>query len=187
MASSLAVLGTLPSKDWRNTYDTHLGHPTRLAELRCLFPVRLELEDTIPMKYTVNMEHILAHTNHVPWTSYWTTHKGTLMALSNAYGVWFEVKQQENDIVAIRVTRKGLKLLHLPCDGLDMKELMKLGELIDAMAPPSCALTLFEMPYNLSNIPQEEPEKEPEQDDDMRVHIGQSTDIACELPYVMVM
>jgi hypothetical protein len=93
MASSSSVPGTLSPKDWRNTYDTHLEHPTRLAELRCPFPVRLEQEDNIPKKYTVNMEHIFAHTNRVPWTGYWTAYKGTLMALSNAYGVWFEVEQ----------------------------------------------------------------------------------------------
>jgi hypothetical protein len=50
------------------------------------------------------------------------------------------------------------------------------GQLRELVQPPSRVPTPFEMPYNPPNIPQNEPE--PEQDDNMRAHVGRSTDMA---------
>jgi hypothetical protein len=81
-----------PVAEWRNMYKQSIEHMSNLAELRCLFPVRLEQQDTIPKKYTVNLEHIKADAGNVPWTGYYTVHRGITIALSNAFGVWFEVE-----------------------------------------------------------------------------------------------
>jgi hypothetical protein len=180
MASTSAA--ATPVADWRNMYEKSIEHPSNLAELRCLFPVRLEQQDTIPKKYTVNLKHIKADAGNVPWTGYYTVYKGVTIALSNAFGVWFEVERRNNEIVAIRVARNSLKLLHKPAEQIDMKELLRSGESIDPSAPPSRAPTPFETPYNPPNVPQEEPEEEPERDEDMYAHIGWSTDTAREPP-----
>jgi hypothetical protein len=83
---------TSSSRDWRNTYETSIEHESDPAKVRCPFPVRPEINDTIPKKYTVNMEHILMETGHVPWSRYYTNYKHTRITLSNAWGVWFEIE-----------------------------------------------------------------------------------------------
>jgi hypothetical protein len=128
------------------------------------------------------LEHIKADAGKVPWTGYHMVYKGVTIALSNAFGVWFEVERRNSEIVAIRVARNSLKLLHKPADKINMKELLQSGESIDPLAPPSRAPTPFETPYNPPNIPREEPEEEPERDEDMYAQIGQSTDTAREPP-----
>jgi hypothetical protein len=170
MASTSAAAA--PVADWRNMYERSIKHPSNLAELRCPFPVRLEQQDTIPKKYTVNLEHIKVDAGKVPWMGYYTVYKGVTIALSNAFDVWFEVERRNSEIVAVRVARNSLKLLHKPADKIDMKELLRLGEPIDPSAPPSRAPTPFETPYNPPNVPREEPEEEPERDKDMYAHIG---------------
>jgi hypothetical protein len=173
---------TSSSRDWRNTYENSIKHESNPAKVWCPFPVRPEINDTIPKKYTVNMEHILMETGHVPWSGYYTNYKHTRIALSNAWGIWFELKRRGNEVIAIRVARNSLKLLHLPVEGLDMRELIQLGEPIDATAPPSCAQTPFQTPYNPPNVLRDEPEERPERDDDMCANVGQSTDTVCKPP-----
>jgi Retrotransposon gag protein len=63
-----------------------------------------------------------------------------------------------------------------------MRELIRLGELIDATAPPSRTQTPFQTPYNPPNIPSNEPEERPERDDNMRANVGRSTDTTREPP-----
>jgi hypothetical protein len=180
MASTLAM--TSPPKDWRNMYEASIEHESNPANMQCPFPIRPEINDMILKKYTVNMEHILMETGHVPWSGYYTNYKHTRIALSNAWGIWFKIERQINEIVAIWVARNSLKLLHLPVEGLDMRELIRSGELIDATAPPSCAPTPFQTPYNPPNIPRNEPEERPKCNDDMCANIRWSTDTMCEPP-----
>jgi hypothetical protein len=63
-----------------------------------------------------------------------------------------------------------------------MRELIRSGEPINVMAPPSRAPTPFQTPYNPLNIPRDEPEERPERDDDMCANVGRSTDTARESP-----
>jgi hypothetical protein len=179
---TLIPAATSSARDWRNTYENSIKHESDPAKVWCPFPVRPEVNDRIPKKYTVNIEHILVETGHVPWSGYYTNYKHTRIALSNAWGVWFEIKWHINKIVAVQVAQNLLKLLHLPVEGLDMRELIRSGEAINATAPPSRALTPFQTPYNPPNIPRDEPKERPKHDNEMRANVGRSTDTTREPP-----
>jgi hypothetical protein len=51
-------------------------------------------------------------------------------------GRMVELERQDNEVVTVRVARNSLKLLYLLVEGLDMRELIRSGESIDATAPP---------------------------------------------------
>jgi hypothetical protein len=47
------------------------------------------------------LEHIKADAGKVPWMGYYTVYQGITIALSNTFGVWFEVERRNSEIVAV--------------------------------------------------------------------------------------
>jgi len=63
-----------------------------------------------------------------PWTGYYAVYKGAKLAVSNSFGVWFEIWKRENKWEAFRVARTNLDLKHWMLPGINAPELIKSGE-----------------------------------------------------------
>jgi hypothetical protein len=64
-----------------------------LDALRCPFAIEsLEQKDCIPERFTQNLMHLQTGQEQAPWTGYYALHKGAKLAVSNCYGVWFEIQ-----------------------------------------------------------------------------------------------
>jgi hypothetical protein len=79
--------------NWRTKSSKEIPTCEALTALQCLFKVdNLEQRDYIPSEYTQNLEHFNVDQKITPWTRYFATHQGMKLAVTNLYGVWFEVK-----------------------------------------------------------------------------------------------
>jgi hypothetical protein len=76
----------------------------------------------------MNLRHLVAQQENAPWTGYYTDLDGAKLAVSNAYGVWFEIRRRENTWEAFQVVCDKLKLAHNALKGIDALALYKSGE-----------------------------------------------------------
>jgi len=111
--------------------------PTReeLAYLQCPFEVFPETKDTVPAQFSENARHLTAPQENAPWTGYYATLNGAKIAVTNVYGVWFEIRRRKNSWEAHRVARVELNLFGDALPGIDIPKLIESGEPITC--PPS--------------------------------------------------
>jgi hypothetical protein len=119
----------LTTSDWRTKWLSKVPTWEELDALRRPFPIEsLKQQDCILEIYTANIRHLQTGQEGVPWTGYYATYKGAKLAVSNCYGVWFEIEQCDNIWAAIRLAHISLNLQGNALDGINTRELIALGE-----------------------------------------------------------
>ena len=89
--------------DWRLKNLAKIPTREELAALRCPFEISiLKPRDYIPDEYTRNLEHLISGQDSAPWTGYYATYRGAKLAVSNLFGVWFEIELRGNKWAATR-------------------------------------------------------------------------------------
>jgi hypothetical protein len=114
-----------------------------LDALRCPFTIEsLEQRDCIPDTYTKNVMHLQTGQEQAPWIGYYALYQGAKLAVSNCYGVWFEIQRRDNIWAAICPARVSLNLQGNALEGINTKELITSGEPLPAShassQAPSC-------------------------------------------------
>jgi hypothetical protein len=87
-----------------------------------------EDRDYYPPEFTVNLFHLVAGQNAAPWTGWYANYKGVKLAVSNAFGAWFEIRKCENTWEAFRLARTELKVQGSALPGINVHTLMQTGE-----------------------------------------------------------
>ena len=105
--------------------------------LRCPFEISLETTDTVPAEYRGDAYHFTIGQEGIPFTGYYINFRGAKLAVSNYYGVWFEVQKRDAIFEAKRVARDELHLPGLPMFGMDIVALKASGSA--PTRPPSRA------------------------------------------------
>jgi hypothetical protein len=124
----------LRGRDWRYRLDQQEGHEPQseeqLSVLRCSFMITPETSHSVPAPYNENVQfhQATANPDSVLWTGYYAIYNGAKLAVSNAYGVWFEITPHQEGYRAIRKARDILQLHHWPCEGIDMALIKQSGE-----------------------------------------------------------
>src|SRR5712672_2479732 len=95
--------------------------------LRCPFEISLETTDTVPAEYRGDAYHFTIGQEGIPFTGYYINFRGAKLAVSNYYGVWFEVQKRDAIFEAKRVARDELHLPELPMFGMDIIALKASG------------------------------------------------------------
>jgi len=147
-----------------------IDHPTEesLAVLNLPFETIPEAKDTVPSEFTGRVCHLIGGqsiivcidgkdiSKKVPFTAYYACFKGALLALSNVFGVWFEIwLQAGNTYECFCLAQPSLQLKDSPLKGINYAQLWLTGLPITqapsrAMSPIRLALldTSAVMPYN---------------------------------------
>jgi hypothetical protein len=81
--------------------------------------------------------HLQAGQEQAPWTGYYALHQGAKLAVSNYYGVWFEIQCCDNIWAAIRPTHISLNLQGNALEGINTTELITSGEPLPTSRMPS--------------------------------------------------
>jgi hypothetical protein len=124
--------------DWRTKWLSKVPTCEELDALRCPFAIEsLEQRDCIPERYTQNLMHLQTGQEQAPWTGYYALYKGAKLAVSNCYGVWFEIQHRDNIWAAIHPTRVDLNLQGDALDGINVTELIASGEPLPTSRVPS--------------------------------------------------
>jgi hypothetical protein len=97
----------------------------------------LEQRDCIPGTYTKNLMHLQTRQDQAPWTGYYALYKGAKLAVSNCYGMWFEIQRRDNIWAVIRPAHVDLNLQGNALEGINMRELIASGEPLPALCAPS--------------------------------------------------
>jgi len=125
--------------DWR----IHaIDQPTEesLAVLDLPFETKPETKDTVPSEFSERVRHLVGGQDIVvridgkevskkaPFTAYYACYKGALLALSNVYGVWFEIHLRAgNTYECFRLARPSLQLKDSPMKGINYAQLRLTG------------------------------------------------------------
>ena len=124
----------LRERDWPYRLNQQEGHEPQseeqLSVLRCSFRITPETSHSVPAPYNQNVQfhQATANPDSVPWTGYYAIYNGAKLAVSNAYGVWFEITPHQGGYRAIWKARDALQLYHWPCEGIDMAFIKQSGE-----------------------------------------------------------
>src|SRR5712691_7009734 len=102
--------GKTPS-DWRLRALQIVPTPDELRGLRLPIKALPEQKDTIPAEYAVNAQFLI---NDVPWIGYYAQFNNARLAVSNMYGVWFEIHRRGDGWEAHRLARPELNLIDAP-------------------------------------------------------------------------
>jgi len=131
--------GKSQSKDWHVCYllESNNISPEALSNLKCPFNTIPELKDSVPAEFTKNIWHLLgSQDTGAPYTGYYARLNNALVSVSNVYGVWFEVRIQENKFKCFRLAWSELRLKNHPLPGINFILLEQSGE---PTWPLSCA------------------------------------------------
>jgi hypothetical protein len=116
------------TSDWRLRNIDRIPTREELAHVRCPSEVFPETKDTVPAQFSENVRHLTTPQENAPWTGYYVTLNGAKLAVTNVYGVWFEIRRQKNFWEAHRVARAKLKLFGDALHGIDIPKLIESGE-----------------------------------------------------------
>ena len=126
-----------------------IDQPTEesLAVLDLPFETKPETKDTVPSEFSEQVRHLVGGQDIIvrkdgkevskkaPFTAYYACYKGALLALSNVYGVWFEIRLRAgNTYECFRLARPSLQLKDCPMKGINYARL-KLTSLPITRAP----------------------------------------------------
>jgi hypothetical protein len=165
----------LSSLDWRMKWLSQVPTCEELDVLRCPFAIEsLEQRDCIPTTYTKNLMHLQTGQEQAPWTGYYALYKGAKLAVSNCYGMWFEIQCRDNIWAAIRPARVDLNLQGNTLDGINMRELIASGKPLPALHAPSQAPSRAPSRISLHT--------EPERDEPIRILAGRLTETERQPP-----
>jgi len=140
----------------------------QLSNLELPMEALPEQRDTIPAEYAVNVDFLVSRTAEgPPWTGYYVCLSGACLAVTNIYGVWFELRRRESGFEVYRLTREGLSLIDAPLKGIDYAHLRVTGEpltpaLSHAATPAIQTATITSTtagPWGPPQTPKEQPKK----------------------------
>ena len=133
--------GKHPLRDWRvcALTKTHNSSPKALSQLQLPFQVYPETKDSVPATHTDNVKHLTAGQEGAPFMTYYAMLNRAKIAVTNCYGVWFEIWLQGQLFKAHRITRPALNLCQDTMPGMNTKLLGETGEPLTQ--PPSRAPT----------------------------------------------
>jgi len=115
-----------------------IDQPTEesLAVLDLPFETKPETKDTVPSEFSERVRHLVGGQDIVvridgkevskkaPFTAYYACYKGALLALSNVYGVWFEIRLRlGNTYECFRLAQLSLQLKDSPMKGINYARL----------------------------------------------------------------
>jgi len=127
------------SKDWCICYlpKNNDISPKALGNLKCPFNMIPEPKDSIPAEFTENIQHLLgSQDTRAPYTGYYARLNNALVSVSNVYGIWFEVRIQENKFECFQLAWSELGLKNHLLPGINFILLEQSGE---PTRPPSHA------------------------------------------------
>jgi len=126
-----------------------IDQPTEesLAVLDLPFETKPEIKDSVLSEFSERVRHLVGGQDIVvcidgkevskkaPFTAYYACYKGALLALSNVYGVWFEIRLRAgNTYECFRLAWPSLQLKDCPMKGINYTQL-KLTSLPITRAP----------------------------------------------------
>jgi len=127
-AGSSKGKGRAPT-DWRLRALPNVPTVEQLSNLELPMEAMPEQRDTVPATNAVNTVFLISGTaDNVPWTGYYILLDGARLAVTNIYGVWFELRRREAGFEAHRLVREGLSLIDAPLKGIDYARLRATGE-----------------------------------------------------------
>jgi hypothetical protein len=135
----------------------------------------LEQNDYIPAWFTQNLKHLVMGQEQAPWTGYYTMYQGAKLAVSNIYGIWFKIQCCDNFWAAICPAWMNLNLQSEAMEGINIQELLDLGEPLPTSHMPSRAPS--HVPSQISI------HSKPEKDEPMRILAGCLTEMECQPPW----
>ena len=86
------------------------------------------MKDSVPATHTDNIKHLTAGQEGAPFTGYYATLNRAKIAITNCYGVWFEVHLRGLIFEAFRIARPVLNLCQEAMPGMNGKLLADTGE-----------------------------------------------------------
>jgi len=90
--------------DWRLRTLPNIPTVEQLSNLELPMDALPEQRDTVPAEYTVNADFLISGTaGGPPWTGYYVQLAGARLAVTNIYGVWFELRRRESGFKAHRL------------------------------------------------------------------------------------
>jgi len=143
-----------------------IDQPTEesLAVLDLPFETKPETKDTVPSEFSERVRHLVGGQDIVvcidgkevskkaPFTAYYACFKGALLALSNVYGVWFEIRLRAgNTYECFRLARPSLQLKDCPMKGINYTRL-KLTSLPITRAPSQATSPDRLAPLDMSTV-----------------------------------
>src|SRR6266581_977149 len=110
--------------DWRLRALPNVPTVEQLSNLVLPMDALPEQRDTVPAEYAVNATFLVSGTSDgPPWMGYYIRLPGACLAVTNIYGVWFEIRQRGSGFEAHRLAQEGLSLIDAPLKGIDYARL----------------------------------------------------------------
>jgi len=118
----------------------------------------------------VNTQFLVSGTsNGPPWTGYYVLLPGARLAVTNIYGIWFELRRRRAGFEAHCLAREGLSLIDAPLKGIDYARLRTTEEPLTrppsrapTPIPDTAAMTITDTmagPWGPTQTPKEQPKK----------------------------
>jgi len=102
-AGSSKGKGRAPT-DWRLRALSNIPTVEQLSNLKLPMDAMPEQQDTVPAAYAVNTTFLVSGTaEQPPWTGYYVQLPGARLAVTNIYGVWFELRRRGSGFEAHRL------------------------------------------------------------------------------------
>jgi len=115
--------------DWRLRALPNVPTVEQLSNLELPMEAMPEQRDTVPAEYAINTTFLVSGTSDgPPWTSYYVQLLGACLAVTNIYGIWFELCRCRTGFEAHRLAQEGLSLIDAPLTGIDYARLRATGE-----------------------------------------------------------
>jgi len=106
--------------DWRLRALSNVPTVEQLSNLELPMEAMPEQRDTVPATNAVNTVFLVSGTaDNVPWTGYYVLLDNARLAVTNIYGVWFELRRRGTGFEAHRLVQEGLSLIDAPLNSID--------------------------------------------------------------------
>jgi len=154
--------------DWRLRALSNVPTVEQLSNLELPMDAMPEQQDTVPAAYAINTTFLISGTaEQLPWTGYYVQLPGARLAVTNIYGVWFELRRRESGFEAHCLAREGLSLIDAPLKGINYARLRATGEPL-TQAPSRAATPAIQTatitdpaagPWGPAQTPKDQPKK----------------------------
>jgi len=115
--------------DWHLCALPNIPTVEQLSNLELPMDALPEQRDTVPAEYAINTTFLVSGTaDSPPWMGYYVQIPGARLAVTNIYGIWFELHRRGSGFEAHCLAREGLSLIDAPLKGIDYAHLCETGE-----------------------------------------------------------
>jgi len=166
-AGSLKGKGRAPT-DWHLCALPNIPTVEQLSNLELPMDALPEQRDTVPTEYVVNTTFLVSGTSDgPPWTGYYVQLLEARLAVTNIYGVWFELHRHGSGFEAHLLAQEGLSLINAPLKGIDYARLRTTGEPLTQVPSHTATLAIQTAMitdtaaglWGLPQTPKEQPKK----------------------------